>query len=274
MHLADITIISTRFPPTIVEKPSDNTIKFLTVLLNSSYFTDFINQFIDKNKIQKQDIKSVIQHLNDTLDSAEASKIYDIGAVYSDLEEEWFKGYNSYKKDIDTFVYDLGLPHILGFNIALLAEFNAFSDIYYYPDIEYANNTKTALGTLYSNWENEKPSNAIILGHEVSKNKLINWIENNWNRIYESMKTNLPKSPVINTDFKDIELTDEIYQLHLQGLKPTKILDTLSSKYENIETKQDIYEKLDLEFVKNKIRRFKRLLTKKLPEFEDRLNNS
>lgn len=271
MHLADITILSTGFPPTIVEKPSDNTIKFLTVLLISSYFTDFINHFTNKNKIQKQDIKPVIQHIKDTLNSAEIAKIDYIGAVYSDLEEEWYKGYNSYKKDIDTFVSDLGLPHILGFNIALLAEFNAFTDIFYYPDIEYSENTKLALGILYPNWENETPSSAVIMGHEISKSTLISWIENNWNRIAESMKNNLPKSPVINTDFKDIELTDEIYQLHLQGMKPTGILDTLTLKYVNIESKQDIYEKLDLEFVKNKIKRFKKLLIKKLPEFEDRL---
>ena len=217
-------------------------------------------------------INPVIQHIKDTLDSAEIAKIDAIGAVYSDLEEEWFKGYNTYKKDIDTFVSDLGLPHILGFNIALLAEFNAFTDIFYYPDIEYAENTKSGLGTLYTNWENETPSNSLILGHEVSKSTLINWIENNWNKISESMKANLPKSPIINTDFKDIELTDEIYHLHLQGMKPTEILDTLSTKYENIETKQHIYEKLDIEFIKNKTKRFKKLLVKQLPEFENRLN--
>lgn len=40
----------------------------------------------------------------------------------------------------------------------------------------------------------------------------------------------LPVNPFVVTDFKDIELASEIYDLNQQGKKPTEILDILSIK--------------------------------------------
>lgn len=240
MQIADITIISRGEPPELIEQPNKSTINLLSILLNSRYFNDFVTSFIDKYAIEQEDIK------------------LNLSKVIHDLE-------NCYKfPEIGTVVDVLGLSSDFVPDFYLLTKYRAFRDIGSYFSINYRSTVWHLKIDSEEAIKEKREISGIIFKNKVSKREMLNWVNENWEWVEPNM-AELPVNPFVITDFKDIELASEIYDLNIQGMKPTQILKSLSTKYQD---NQQIYDTLSLELVKNKLKRFKNLLKEREPWFQ------
>lgn len=240
MQVADLTIISRGEPPALIDKPNKSTINLLSILLNSGYFNDFVASFIDKYALEQQDIKP------------------NLNNVINELE-------NCYRyPEISTVVDVLGLSSDFIPDFYLLTKYKAFRDIGSYFTINYRSTVWHLKIDSEEAIRDKRELSGIIFKSKVSKKEMLNWVNENWEWIEPNM-AELPVNPFVVTDFKDIELASEIYDLNKQGKKPKEILDTLSDKYQD---NQQIYDNLSLELVKNKLKRFKNLLKEREPLFQ------
>ena len=240
MQVADITIISRGIPPELIEKPNKSTINLLSILLNSRYFNDFVTSFIDKYAIEQEDIKpnlsKVINDLNTCYKYPEIATVVDVLGLSSDFIPDFY----------------------------LLAKYKAFRDIGNYFTINYRSTVWHLKIDSEEAIRDKRELSGIIFKNKISKKEMLNWVNENWEWIEPNM-AELPVNPFVVTDFKDIELASEIYDLNKQGMKPKEILDTLSDKYQD---NQQIYDNLSLELVKNKLKRFRKLLKEREPWFQ------
>jgi len=267
MLISDITLISSGFSPGLVEKPNKNTTNLLSILLNSKYFNDFVHIFLSKHDIEIKDTKPIIEAIQDEMHNIGENDYYD---NYEKFTNKWKEDLQDQGiKEIEEIVSNLGLPINFEFDIYLLLKYRAFRELEHYPLIRY-HPTKWHLKVhLEKDVVTRKEYSGITFNHQVSKKELHKWIDENWRYLKSSMELYLPVSPIITTDFKDIEVSSEIYSLYSEGKKPSEILIILSKKYEdNI----DIYDTLSLEFIKNKIRRFRNLLKNKEAQLEKYLD--
>ncbi len=226
MQIADITIISRGEPLELIEKPNKSTINLLSILLNSRYFNDFVTSFIDKYAIEQEDIKP------------------NLSKVIDDLK-------NCYKyPEIGTVVDVLGLSSDFIPDFYLLAKYSAFRDLEYYNSLIYRSSKWSVKVNADDDIKQNREFGGLIFYNRVSKSEIHNWIDDNWEWLEPNM-AELPVNPFVVTDFKDIELASEIYDLNKQGKKPTEIYDNLS-----------------LELIKNKLKRFKNLLKEREPWFQ------
>lgn len=250
MTISEVTIISREFPPKVVEKPNNNTKNLLSILLNSEVFNDFVSGFVGLNG----DIRKLISDLNSQLDLGSEN----FSDTYHKLQHEWYK--REISPEIKELVASLGLPLEFEIDIFFLLNYKAFRDLVNYPNIRCYTSSVSLMVNSKEFFEEKRDSMGILLMHQLPKNDLIKWIDENWDEYLYPYSLDLPVYPVIKTDFQDIEVASEIYNLNKQGKKPTEILEILNEKYvDNIE----IYDSLSIEFIKNKLKRFKKLLVDK-----------
>lgn len=254
MTISEVTIISRGFPPTLVEKPNINTVNLLSIVLNSQVFSDFMDTYLQHST--NNDIKEVVKSINEKL-SGWDSNYFEKSRK---LETEFYP--KNISKEIIDLVSSFGLPKEFELDFYLLLNYKAFRDITKYPDIQFYSSSVHMMVKSKEFFERNIDTESIVLTHQVSKNELIKWIEDNWEEYLFGSILKLPVSPVIKTDFKDIGISSEIYNLHKLGRKPSEILNILSEKYKENEEDKEIYDLLSLEFINNKIKRFKKLLSK------------
>ncbi len=259
---SDITIITSDIPPEVVEKPNKETTDLIRFILSSDYFNDFVEYILEETNTPTLSIHDQIEQLNAKF------------SYHNNLTEETMKSgvehylsiknalYTPYEKDFCEFVALLSLPNNFAWDIFLLIQFHAFREIHKedYPSIIYLP-TPSDISQEVNSLGDYSVSSALWFDHQVSKQELLSWIDNNWENIENEMLKYLPQSPIKTTNFNDLELTNEMYVLYKKGKTPTQILKILSKKYEN---NLEIYDKLSVEFIKNKISRFKKLLAREM----------
>lgn len=268
MKLSDITIITSGTPPKVVDKPSKETTTFLTFLLQSQVFNDFVDRIRgDKKDVyEKRSIDIVIDSMTKDLEGLYGEDKEDRLIL---LEEKLNNLYEDSSSATQYLAKILNLPFSMGFDFFLLIELNAFRDL---KDPSYPKQflyLKNIWGSFDPDALDDSSNFIQAIGFQYApdKRELLNWIDENWDSFQENMKL-LPKSLFITTDFKDLELAEEIYQLYKSGLTPTKILNTLVEKYNEYED-SIILDKLSLDFVKRKIKRFKKLAEAKAHYLEN-----
>lgn len=259
---SDITIITSDIPPEIVKKPNKETTDLISFILTSDYFNSFVKYFLEENSTPTLSIRDLIAQLNAKFNhnaqlTEETNKVGF--EYYLNIKNAL---YTPFEKDFCEFTALLSLPDSFAWDIFLLIQFHSFREIYKedYPSILYLP-TPSDISEGIKSLGDYGVASALWFDHQVSKQELLIWLDNNWENIENEMIEYLPQSPIKTTNFNDLELTNEMYVLYKKGKTPTQVLRILSKKYEN---NLEIYDKLSLEFVKNKISRFKKLLSREM----------
>ena len=128
MKLSDITIITSGTPPKVVDKPSKETTTFLTFLLQSQVFNDFVDRI-------RRDKKDVYEKIS--IDIVIDSMTRDLEGLYGEdkedrlilLEEKLNNFYEDSASATQHLAKILNLPFSIGFDFFLWIELNAFRDL-------------------------------------------------------------------------------------------------------------------------------------------------
>lgn len=263
---SDITIITSDIPPEVVKKPNKETTNLLRFILSSDYFNDFVEYILEETSTPTLSIHDLIEQLNSKFQYNKQLTEETLIKGNKEGFEHYLNIKNAlfvpYEKEYCEFTALLSLPNRFAWDIFLLIQFHAFREIYKedYPSIVYLP-TPSDISQEIKSLGDYDISSVLWFDHQVSKQELLSWIDNNWENIENEMLEYLPQSPIKTTNFNDLELTNEMYILYKNGKTPTQVLKILSKKYEN---NLEIYDKLSLEFVKNKISRFKKLLSREM----------
>lgn len=277
IKVSDITIITSDLPPEVVKKPNKETTNLLGLLLSSDYFNDFVEYFLTESETPVLSIDDFIKQLKEKFQKSENTTdeeyIESTKAGFEYLKNTRSILFEPYEKEFYEFVSLLSLPTYFAWDIFLLIQFRAFRelDTENYPDIVYLPTLSDIASATKQNNE-YYVSSALLIQHQLPKKDLIRWIEENWEDIDLDMKEYLPQSPLKDTYFHDMGLTAEMYSLLKQGNSPTQILKKLEIKYSTGKYSNDteIYDKLSLDYIKNKLSRYKKLISREIDP-KDRL---
>lgn len=229
MKLSEVTILRRETYPFEVEKsPSKSTLSFLSSLIHSKY----LNEEIEDSRLTSQGADMSPKKLTMQMVSAyEDAHLDDLRHI--------------------TRVYEL--PESFSLQFALLLGFHMFIDLFPSSDFNlyYLENSAEILERMREIEKDELQNiGAIMLEHRVTKEQLIDYINGNWDEISEQMEA-LPNYPRMDK-FTNIALSEEIYNLHLQGKPVSKIADILSKKYPDNELLWDEG------WIKNKLSRYQK----------------
>ncbi|KKQ48874.1 MAG: hypothetical protein US68_C0022G0004 [Candidatus Shapirobacteria bacterium GW2011_GWE1_38_10] len=191
-----------------VKNPTEESIILVTALLSSHSFQTIISKLGKK-----------------------CGKSHDPKRAISEKEVRILeKRYSEENIIISRIINEYGLGEELVLSVFLLITFKCFIDLNsrYYSPIWFFRYLDDLEKYEMSDYKIDPP--CISIKYKCSKNEFITYIQNNWERINESLKK-LPTSPILKDKFKEIGLIDEIYQLYEEGITVDDICDRLSQKY-------------------------------------------
>lgn len=245
MKFDDLTIFRDEFPPfEKVNKPTEYTRAFLTMLLDDPFFQETVIDVRQEMGINKNGLNS--------------SKII--------LNKQFLKlsKHRAVKSFIDYFLSVYRLPEPYTFQLFLLIIYNSFIDSNHLEDA----------GIMYSSYkgdmnykfaqESKKSYGSIYIFSKVTKKEFIQWINKNWRFIESEMNTFLPEIPTAGSKYKNLYIAKEIDELKNLGKSYQEIADILSVKYE------DNDQVVDTGWLKSTLSRYRGMSTK----FRNRIENN
>lgn len=212
-------------------------------------------------------IPSDIYNVNDIGDFER--KIYvesDLEGIKTELDNVEQGLFNFCHDILEDQVVRFGVPGISTWNLFLLVFYNVFIDIKDIADNTdifdfYSNfSGKNINERLHPYYEDRIKARELILliaiKREVTKNQLINWINEKWDDINVAMKKCIPAKRVDQLKFKDIAIADEILSLHEEGKSIGDISSLLTDKHPLNNNVMSEY------WTKQKLHRYKKFLSK------------
>lgn len=150
-------------------------------------------------------------------------------STINDLESSYFDELESIRGLMNEFDLWDGLAK----SVFMILTINCFPELNLdqFPEIYYHKHNAEIYEYLATSEEEYFRLSGITFGHQITKNGLIEWINNNWKEIEKGNREYLPTSPILKDKLKNIALIDEIYQLYKDGVNQNKIIDILSDKY-------------------------------------------
>lgn len=214
MKIVDVVVLKSLKPITISEKKSDETLEFLHRLFNQTKFIEEIYQLREQHSIPKHglDIKPLI-----------GNDIYKIGNAYI----------NAMKVLAEEFSIKTGLSEEYALQIALLIFYNAVVDVTKFkssiePEIEFIFGRSNISNKM---WEYNHEVGALIFPFHASKNKIIAWLNNNWDTVVNESANNFTNRKFIQATHKNILKEEEIRLLKSQGKSISEIVKIFNKKY-------------------------------------------
>jgi hypothetical protein len=233
MEFKDITILkSYLFSWRIDEKPSSETKQFLINLIHDEYFQSEVIRIRKKFKFPQvgYDLWKMVKTIKYKEELGEGTVI-----TYAKLtpQTQYVKPMliiNKMVKDLNNISNHYNLPETFPMNFFFLISYNAFpsfnsSKVW---GVSFAWNKRMILDKAR---RSDVEFGALIIESKISKNELINFINKHWFMIKDSMDKHYPKFPVSGIRSKNIEISDQIYNLHKAGKSIKQILDILEKIY-------------------------------------------
>lgn len=261
LKVSDITILSrAEVPFTRSEQPSTNTITFLHTLFENEYFQNLYIYLREECITQQVGVEYLIYDIDK--ETEDINELEENIHVHFDQLSKVYDFYKLNKGDINEIVYTFDLPTSMSYNFFLLLAFNAFIDLTEpeYPEILWLEQPTQVLDQYKDAEENEYNFSAITFKHQVTKQQLKNWIDQNWHYIEKEMAY-LPQNPLFDSRIHDIKLVSRVYDLHKQGRNNTEIIETLLN--EVTESDYDsLVDKITDDWINNKKSRFQKILNR------------
>jgi hypothetical protein len=216
----DIVYLKSVTPITVINKPSKKTIEYMAKMLqdfNSEFGS--IEEFRSKLNIPEKglDIKPFI-----------GKNFSDIPGFDNEL------AVYALKSQVNQIRSEFGLSNDFIDQLLLLFYFNAFIDVEYFEGFitQPINFTVGKKNIAASMFDYSQEVGAIVIPFHISQNKLIQWIEKNWQTISKQMDEYLTEDPYMMRMHKNTELALEIFQLkEKEKLSFSEITNYLSDKY-------------------------------------------
>lgn len=219
MKLADITILKSISPITILEPPSPKTKEALAMFLSDPRFILYVEK---TRKMYNQpengiDIKPFIDHNFNDLPYVNNEFVLPALNILADVMRR-----------------EVGLADDFTQQLMLLIFFNAIIDVEYFDGfisqpIQFLLNRSVIASEMFK-YPHEV--GAILIPFNISQNKLVGWIEDNWENIKKQMDDNLTTNPYMLKTHRNTELALEIIDLKDKQKKTFKeVASILTDKY-------------------------------------------
>ena len=219
MNIGEIVILKSTNPIVVQDQPSPETIDFLAKSVQDPTFELFITSLRSNANIpdHKFDITPFIgKNLSEI-------PLINHPAILPALRAQ-----------LNLLTKELGLSNDFTDNLLLLTLFNAIIDVkllkgFISSPIQFIFGRQKISSAL---WDYPHEVGALIVPFDISQNKLVTWIEENWKSIDENLNKTLTVDPYQLTQHKNTIIALEIMELRdKQNLSFKEISVKLTDKY-------------------------------------------
>jgi hypothetical protein len=200
MTIKDIIILSSITPLTVIDKPSEKTVELLAKIITDPEYLKFVGLLRQQYNFPKEglSIKAFI-----------GKNLMD----YPPFNNEYI--ISTFKAISDNLCRNMGITSDFHIQMILLMLFNAFVNLESFggsisKPIQFIVGKKNIAGATH---DYSYEIGAIIIPYNTTKNKLIEWIRQNWSNIDKQIGDNLETNPYLLRVHRNTTLALEIIEL-------------------------------------------------------------